>query len=456
MGNTWGDLDSDTGYDVVAGALVADGRFPYIDFVYYYGPLAPLLAGLVSVVAGPGIGAIVALGFAITAADRRGHLRAGADVRRAARRLPRRRAHDRGRVLAEQLLLRPPAHDLGDARHAVPARAPALPAAARQLARRSVGGAAGTALGLLALTKPEPALAGAAAVVAWLVARAWSGRSVRRDAIALAGIGLAIPAVVYGAFLTSVSFHRLFFENLYPARHALGRRRRAHPRPDAADDRELRRDRRPCAPLRARRRRVCSRSRGSPSGRAVRATSPPASSSQAACSPSRRRSSIRRRCATDSSSSTAGCRSARPLPPSCCSSGLGALRAPDRRRSRRRGRRPRGRGRDRLQRLLPPRAAGRRWRSTTRRSSPIFLVHLHLKTSRRRRPLCALGALWLGFLVAAGVGLTLKDARAESAVVRGDNGSLAETPAEAALYRPRSTGSSGRRRRATGSSCCRS
>ncbi len=65
--NTWGDLDSDTGYDVVAGGLVADGRLPYIDFVYYYGPLAPLLAGLVSAVAGPGIGTIVALGFAITA-----------------------------------------------------------------------------------------------------------------------------------------------------------------------------------------------------------------------------------------------------------------------------------------------------------------------------------------------------------------------------------------------------
>ena len=43
---TWGDLDSDTGYDVVAGNLVAQGQFPYIDFVYYYGPLAPLLAGL--------------------------------------------------------------------------------------------------------------------------------------------------------------------------------------------------------------------------------------------------------------------------------------------------------------------------------------------------------------------------------------------------------------------------
>ena len=42
---TWGDLDSDTGYDVVAGNLVAQGQLPYVDFVYYYGPLAPPLAG---------------------------------------------------------------------------------------------------------------------------------------------------------------------------------------------------------------------------------------------------------------------------------------------------------------------------------------------------------------------------------------------------------------------------
>ncbi len=129
---TWGDLDSDTGYDVLSGSLVADGQFPYIDFVYYYGPLAPLLAGLFSAVAGPGIGTIVALGLAITAAivaatyalartfvgPLGAFLAAGVDRR--------------GRVHAEQLLLRAAAHRRGNARHALPPRPSALSAAARR------------------------------------------------------------------------------------------------------------------------------------------------------------------------------------------------------------------------------------------------------------------------------------------------------------------------------------
>ena len=43
---TWGDLGRDTGYDLVAGSRVAHGQLPYVDFVYYYGPLAPMLLGL--------------------------------------------------------------------------------------------------------------------------------------------------------------------------------------------------------------------------------------------------------------------------------------------------------------------------------------------------------------------------------------------------------------------------
>ena len=51
---TWGDLDSDTGYDLVAGARVADGELPYRDFTYYYGPLAPFLSGLAALLGGSG------------------------------------------------------------------------------------------------------------------------------------------------------------------------------------------------------------------------------------------------------------------------------------------------------------------------------------------------------------------------------------------------------------------
>ena len=67
----------------------------------------------------------------------------------------------------------------------------------------------------------------------------------------------------------------------------------------------------------------------------------------------------------------------------------------------------------------------------------VFLVHLHLRTLAKTQAAVAIGAAWLAFLVAAGVGLTLKDASAESAVVRGSNGSLAETPDEAAHLRGR-------------------
>ena len=31
---TWGDLDSDTGYDIAASARIVDGELPYRDFVY--------------------------------------------------------------------------------------------------------------------------------------------------------------------------------------------------------------------------------------------------------------------------------------------------------------------------------------------------------------------------------------------------------------------------------------
>ena len=64
----------------------------------------------------------------------------------------------------------------------------------------------------------------------------------------------------------------------------------------------------------------------------------------------------------------------------------------------------------------------------------IFLVSLHLKELGRTRWAVALGAAWLAFLATAGAGLAIKDARVESATVRGPGGALAETPAEAGLY----------------------
>jgi hypothetical protein len=65
----------------------------------------------------------------------------------------------------------------------------------------------------------------------------------------------------------------------------------------------------------------------------------------------------------------------------------------------------------------------------------VFLARLHLVYLGQRSGY-VLGLAWLAFLGAAGVGLTLKDAGADSATIRGPGGAVAATPAEAAIYRP--------------------
>jgi hypothetical protein len=77
-------------------------------------------------------------------------------------------------------------------------------------------GAAGTCAGLALLTRPEFAAAILLGAAVWLWARRRSGVAHGRELLVLAAPVLAIPAVVYGAFLTAVSPHRLLFENLYP------------------------------------------------------------------------------------------------------------------------------------------------------------------------------------------------------------------------------------------------
>jgi hypothetical protein len=203
--NTWGDLGSDTGYDLVAASRVAHGQLPYIDFTYYYGPLAPMLLGLVGAIAGGGLGPMIAIGLATSA------LLVALTY-----------------LLARTFVGAPPAA-LAAAIVLAVAVAPtnfsyvlphtaamtfgmaALLAMLLALAR-SRPAAAGVFLGITALTKPELALAAAAAAVAWSLASHLRGRQIVR----LAAPAIAIPALVYGAFLTQVSPHRIVFDNLYP------------------------------------------------------------------------------------------------------------------------------------------------------------------------------------------------------------------------------------------------
>ena len=63
-----------------------------------------------------------------------------------------------------------------------------------------------------------------------------------------------------------------------------------------------------------------------------------------------------------------------------------------------------------------------------------FLVHFHLVEISRNPTARTIGALWLAFLASAGIGLTWKDARAESATVVGPGGAIALRPKDAAVY----------------------
>jgi hypothetical protein len=213
---TWGDLDSDTGYDVVAGARVAHGELPYRDFVYYYGPLAPFLSGVAALVGGTGLWPAVGLGFAIALAI----IAATYTLARAAVEPP-------GAFLAAALTAAVafiPSNYSFVLPHTNAATLGSLALLGLLIClwRYSATGRsrwavfAGTSVGLLLLTKPEPAVAGLLAVAAWAILRARHHQGVRHPLALGAAPALAIPGAVYGAFLVLVSPRTLLFENLWP------------------------------------------------------------------------------------------------------------------------------------------------------------------------------------------------------------------------------------------------
>jgi hypothetical protein len=211
---SWGDIGRDTGYDLVAGSRVAHGQLPYIDFPYYYGPIAPFVLGLAALIGGDGIGSAIAVGLAVSA------LIVGLTYA-----LARSFVGALGSFLASAIVLGvavsptnfsyvlPHAESMTLGIAALLgllvalARMPVAPTASRLLV-------AGGAAGIVALSKPELELAALAAAGAWCVSRRLSLRSVA----VLAAPALGIPAAAYGAFLTKVSLHALLFDNLYPAK----------------------------------------------------------------------------------------------------------------------------------------------------------------------------------------------------------------------------------------------
>ena len=213
---TWGDLDSDTGYDLVAGIRMADGEVLYRDLTYFYGPLAPALAALAVLAGGSSLGSAVALGLVV----------AGAIVL--------------GTYALARTLVEPLGAFLAAALTAAVALIPnnysfviphthaatlgtlgllaMLLCAYRyaQSERASWLVLAGASIGLVALTKPEPLAAAAVAAGIWLVLRAFDGARFRREALLLLAPALAIPALVYGAFAAVAGARTLVLENLYP------------------------------------------------------------------------------------------------------------------------------------------------------------------------------------------------------------------------------------------------
>jgi hypothetical protein len=213
---TWGDLGRDTGYDLVAGARLARGELPYVDFVYYYGPLAPGLLALTFTLAGVGIGPAVTLGLALAVG---GILMTYALARFVVGRL----AAFLAAAITAPVVFNPNHFNFVQPHtYSAPIAVCVTLGFLLGIASYAATGhrrwlwAAGTCAGLVTLTRPEFLAGTFAAAGVWLALRARAGLGGWREAAIVATPAALIPAVVYGALLTLVTPQRLFLENLYP------------------------------------------------------------------------------------------------------------------------------------------------------------------------------------------------------------------------------------------------
>jgi hypothetical protein len=432
---TWGDLDSDTGYDVVAGMRVADGELPYRDFTYFYGPLSPALSGLAALIGGSGFGPAIVLGILVTAAivlatyalarsfvSPVGAFLAGA-LTLAVALIPNNYSyvlpHTHSATLGTLLLL---VFLLALVRYAGSGGAGLL-----------VG--AGAAAGLMALTKPEVTFAAAVTAAVWLGLRLLSGQSWRRELVLVGAPALAIPAVVYGGFLAVTSFHRLAFENLYPVDElrAGGDVMLSGRMPSSAHDVAvlagyLAMYAAGAAAIVAAGIVLSRGGRLRLAGVGGLVLLALAAAGASLANPEALRHGLYyvygwiplgalvglavllRRYAKSRPSWSASDQAL-----VLCTTALAAVALTA------------GNGfyfhapRPQMAVYYAPLVA-------------IFLVRLHLVELSRRPAVRALGIAWLAFLVAVGAGLTVKDSRAEAFTVQGSAGTLAETPGEGALY----------------------
>ena len=218
---TWGDPTMDTGYDLLAGARTAGGELPYVDYVYFYGPAAPLLLGGIYAVTGSAIWPAAALGLvlavlAIALTYRLARLFAGP--------LP---AGLAAAIVAPATLSSANNSYVLPHTFSAPLGIVVALGALILLAgwARDGGGrgrliAAGSLCGVVALTRPELAASLYLAVAGWLAFLLWRARGERgralRDAVAVLAPAAAIPLVVYGAFAAAAGVGDLLWDNLYP------------------------------------------------------------------------------------------------------------------------------------------------------------------------------------------------------------------------------------------------
>jgi hypothetical protein len=222
MWGTWGNMTMDTGYDLVAAARTSEGELPYIDYVYWYGPVSPLALGSLYAIVGTGVWPAVALGLTLSV------LAIGLTYRLARYFV----AAPAAAVAAA--LVAPAALSSANNSYVLPHSTSAplsivlvlgvLLALIRyervtRATRRTLV-LAGVLAALVALTRPEMAISLYLAGGAWLIYRVWAARENRRkavrDALAVIAPALAIPGIVYGGLAAAVGLHDLLFVNLYP------------------------------------------------------------------------------------------------------------------------------------------------------------------------------------------------------------------------------------------------
>ena len=218
---SWGDLTMDTGYDLLAASRTAGGELPYVDYTYFYGPLSPLLLGGIYAVTGTELWPAVALGLVLSAL-------ATALTYRLARRFAGSAASAAAAALVAAAALSSAnnsfvlPHSTSAPLAIVLTLAAILWLTGEPLTAPGRGRLikAGIASGLVAIARPELALALFGGIAVWLAVEIFRAGTERRAAWRAAALvalpALAVPVLVYGAFLTALSPRELVLENLYP------------------------------------------------------------------------------------------------------------------------------------------------------------------------------------------------------------------------------------------------